>query len=154
MADFVPGHISVNSYTNVSNLVTILTAQYAIEFIIDGGGAEITTGLKGYLIVPYKSIVGRITALADQVGDIQIDIYRVPIQNMTTGLPPTSSDSMMNGNQIIISGDYYYLAEPWSWGPTSLQNAGLLNRRDILNFNVDSVAGIQRVTIIIDAVIQ
>lgn len=46
----------------------------AIQFIIDGGGAAITPGSKGYLKIPFKCIVDAWTLFGDLHGAIVIDV--------------------------------------------------------------------------------
>lgn len=60
----------------------------AIEYVIDGGGSAITTGLKGGLVVPYDCFVTGWTvhATGGQTGAIVIDV-----DYHATTVPPTAS---------------------------------------------------------------
>lgn len=144
MAGFVPGHITVNNYTTLESKVDSLFADSSLEFVIDGGGAEITTGVKGYLMMPYNGRVSHVALLADQVGDIKIDIWRIGIEQINIGFPPTDADSITNGKEPEISGD-----DHWRIGSTGWGQGNYMNVYDILAINVDSCTTIQRVTLVI-----
>ncbi len=111
----------------------------AIVFIIDGGGSAITTGEKGHLEIPFKCEIQRVTLLADRSGSIKIDIWKDTYANF----PPTDADSICGGNEPEISSAQKYQDSTLS-GWTKTINAG-----DILAFNVDSAATIERVTLVL-----
>lgn len=110
-----------------------------IGITIDGGGSAITTGVKGYIQVPYGCTIDRVTLLADQSGSIVIDIWKDTYANypptdadtITAAAPPTittavkSQDSTLTGWTTAITAD------------------------DILGFNVDSCSTIQRVHLLL-----
>ena len=111
----------------------------AIVFIIDGGGEAITTGLKGFLEIPFKCEIQRVTLLADQSGSIKIDIWKDSYANF----PPTDADTICGANEPEISGavkDQDSTLTDW----TKTITAG-----DILAFNVDSAATITRLTLVL-----
>lgn len=109
----------------------------AIEFVIDGGGSAITTGVKGYLELPWACTISSVTTLADQSGSIVIDIWVDTYANY----PPIDADS------ITAS------APPTITTATKAQDATLtgwtisLTKGDIIGFNVDSATTVERVTI-------
>ena len=108
-----------------------------IQFIIDGGGVTITTGIKGDIEIPFDCTITRVTALADQSGSIVVDIWKDTYANF----PPTDADSITASAPVTIS------------AATKSQDATLtgwtvsLTRGDVLRYNVDSITSIQRVTI-------
>lgn len=109
----------------------------AIEFIIDGAGATITTGLKGFLEVPFACNITMASLLADQSGSIVVNVWKDTYANF----PPTVAD------KITAS------APPTITTATKSQDSTLTGWTvacalgDILAFNVDSVTTIQRVTL-------
>jgi len=109
----------------------------AIEVIIDGGGSEITTGVKADIEVPFNCTILQATALADQTGSIQVDIWKDTYANF----PPTDADSITGSNPISISSSNKSQDSTLS-GWTTTISAG-----DILRFNVDSCSTITRCTI-------
>ncbi len=111
----------------------------ALVFIIDGGGSAITTGIKGYLEIPFKCEIQRVTLLADQSGSIVIDIWK----DTYASFPPDDGDSITASAPPTISGALKAQdATLTAWTKT-------INAGDILAFNVDSVATIERLTLVL-----
>jgi hypothetical protein len=117
--------------------VLIAPAKAALVFLIDGGGEAITTGVKGYLRVPFNCVIERVTLAADQVGSIQVDIWK----STYAAFPPTDAGSITGGNESEITGSNKGEDSSLTGWSTAL------NEGDILAFNVDSATGIARVTI-------
>ncbi|HRO02416.1 MAG TPA: hypothetical protein PLS69_02275 [Terricaulis sp.] len=106
--------------------------------VIDGGGAAITTGVKGDIgPFPFACEIEEVTALADQSGSIVIDVWKDSYANY----PPVDGDSITASAPVTIS------------AAVKSQNATLtgwnksIAAGDTLRFNVDSAATIQRVTL-------
>jgi hypothetical protein len=101
---------------------------------IDGGGAAITTGIKGDLHIPVACTITVATILADQSGSIVIDIWKDSYANF----PPTDADSITASAPPTIS------------GATKSQDSTLTGwtvscaAGDILRFSVDSCTSITR----------
>jgi|SRR5262245_20874156 len=109
----------------------------AINFIMDGGGQAISTGLKGFLEVPAAMTINRWTLLADVSGSIVVDVWRDTYANA----PPTVADVITASAKPTISGANKAQSSTLTGWNTSLA-AG-----DILAFNVNSVSTITRCTI-------
>ena len=117
--------------------VLIATAKAALVFLVDGGGEAITSGVKGYLRVPFNCTIERVTLAADQVGSIQVDIWK----STYAAFPPTDAGSIAGGNEPVITGSNKGEDASLTGWSTNL------NEGDILAFNVDNAVGIARVTI-------
>lgn len=109
-----------------------------VQLIIDGGGSAITTGVKGYIEVPFAwSDITAARVLADQSGSIVIDVWKdtyanyppVDADSITASAPPTISSATKSQDTTLT-------------GWTKTGSAG-----DILGFNVDSATTVTRVTI-------
>ncbi len=106
---------------------------------IDGGGSAITTGIKGDVVVPYACTITGWTLLADQSGSIVIDVWKDSYANF----PPTVADTIAGSEKPTLS--------------TATKNQDLtlttwttaLTAGQILRFNVDSAATVQRVALAI-----
>lgn len=109
----------------------------SLQFIIDGGGSAIATGLKGFVEVPFACTVTKAIALADQTGSIAVDIWKDTYANY----PPTDADSITAAAPVSIS-SASKSQDATLTGWTTVIAAG-----DILGFNVDSAATVQRVTV-------
>lgn len=109
----------------------------AMNFVIDGGGSVITTGLKGFLEVPFAMTLTGVTILADQSGSAVIDIWKDTYANF----PPTVLDTITASAKPTIS-SAVKTKDTTLTGWTTSVSAG-----DILAFNVDSASTVQRLTI-------
>jgi hypothetical protein len=109
----------------------------SITFVIDGGGSAITTGVKGYLEIPFACTITAARALADQSGSIVVDIWKDTFANY----PPTDADSITASAPVTIS-TATKSEDATLTGWTTTITAG-----DILGFNVDSITAVERVTI-------
>ena len=114
-----------------------MALKSTINFIIDGGGDAITTGIKGDVVVDFACTITQVTMLADQSGSIVVDIWKDTYANF----PPTDADTITAAAVPTISGAVKSQDSTLSGWTTSV-TAG-----DILRFNVDSVATCERVTV-------
>ncbi len=110
----------------------------AINFIIDGGGSTITTGVKGFVPVPFAGAIVGVRLLADQSGAIVVDVWKDTYANY----PPTDADSITASAVPTISASGDKSEDLTLTGWTTAITAG-----DIIGFNVDSVTTHQRVTV-------
>ena len=117
--------------------VLISAAKAALAFTIDGGGQVITTGVKGNLRVPFPCIIDRVTLTADQVGSIQVDVWK----STYAGFPSVDADSITGGHEPSITGGSKSEDTVLTGWSTSLSEG------DILTFNVDSATTITRLTV-------
>jgi hypothetical protein len=123
--------------TDFAAEVLALTDISTISFVIDGGGSAIETGIKGDVPVDYAHEIESVTALADQSGDIVVDIWRDSYANF----PPTDADSITAAAPVTISGAAKSQDTTLAgWSTTGAAGA-------IYRFNVDSIATIQRCTV-------
>lgn len=120
-----------------SALPSFTAITSTITFIIDGGGATITTGVKGDLEIPFACTITRATTLADQSGSIVIDIWKDTFANY----PPTVADTITASAKPTISATTKAQDSTLTGWNTSIV-AG-----DTLRFNVDSITTCQRVTL-------
>ena len=109
----------------------------AIEFLIDGGGSAITTGIKGDLEIPCNCTIKRVTALADQSGSIVVDLWVDSYANY----PATDADTITSSTPVTISSATKSQDSTLTSWTTSLTDG------DILRWNVDSCTTITRCTV-------
>ena len=114
-----------------------------ITFVIDGGGATITTGVKGYLSIDFACTIQQAEMLADQSGSIVVDIWKCTYTQFDAGAThPVDADSIADaGTPPTIS------STTKSQDSTLTNWTTTINDGDILAFNVDSVTTVQRVTV-------
>ncbi|MCP4997180.1 MAG: hypothetical protein GY933_00175 [Hyphomicrobiales bacterium] len=136
-ADFVPlydtdaavvGKVKPELFGNTTKTLT---------FIIDGGGAAITTGVAGYVEIPFACTITAARALADQSGSIVVDIWKDTYANY----PPTDADSITASAPVTITTATKSEDTTLTGWTTSITAA------NILGFNVDSVTDIELLTV-------
>ncbi len=126
--------------TDSSTFVSVesgLGETVSIVFIIDGGGSAITTGLKGFVPIPFACTITAARLYADQSGSIVIDIFKDTFANY----PPVDADSITASAQPTIT-TAVKSEDTTLTGWTTTIVAG-----DILGFNVDSITNHERVTV-------
>ncbi len=122
---------------NIATSVNIPIASIGIT--IDGGGVAPSTGVKGYIYVPYACTINSVTLLADQTGSCVIDIWKIayasfpPLvaNSITTGGTAPTLSSAQKSQDTSLSG----------WASVSIA-AG-----DTLAFNVNSASTLTRVSL-------
>lgn len=132
--------LSIDLDGTVNATKFIGTTKRSIQIVIDGGGTEITDGIKGDFMMPYAATISKVTALADQSGSIVVDVWNDTYANY----PPTDADTITASAPITISSATKSQDSTLTGWDTALA-AG-----DILRFNVDSCTTITRVTINIE----
>ena len=111
--------------------------KVAIAFVINGGTTVITPGVKGFLEVPFDCNIDQATVLANQSGDLVVDVWKDTFANF----PPTDADSITGGSEPTISSAQSSQDSTLSGWTTGI-TAG-----DIVGFNVDSILNVHRATI-------
>ncbi len=130
----------VQSWINYLNYASLPVRS--IQYVIDGGGAPILTGVAGAIEVPFACTLNRVTMLADQAGAIVVDVKKgaysayPTVSSICASAKPTITASNTKSQDSTLTG----------W--TTSVSAG-----DILVFNVDSITSITRCTISLRAAI-
>ncbi len=112
----------------------------AIEFVLDGAGAAIAAGMRGFLKVPYACAIESWQILANAAGSCVIDIWKVPYASH----PATVSDSITGTAKPTLSAAAAAQSSTLTDWTTNIA-AG-----DILAFKVDSAATVQLVTLVLN----
>lgn len=133
-----PGTV-VDALDDLASRTPVSTTR-VLNFVIDGGGSVITTGVKGFIEVPYACTISEVRLLADQSGSIVIDIWKDTYANY----PPTDADSITASAPPTLS------SAAKSEDSTLTGWTKSLSKGDILGFNVDSVDTITRVTLVLE----
>jgi hypothetical protein len=123
-----------NDIPNAYNIDFSDKLRGSFGITIDGAGSTVTTGEKGYLIVPYDGTITGWSVIADQPGNCVIDVWKtsggtIPtvLDTITGTEKPTLSSQQINSDLTLTS-----------W--TTSVNIG-----DVVAFNIDSVSTITRV---------
>lgn len=117
------------------------TITSALGITIDGGGAVITTGVKGFLWIPMACTITAATLLSTDAsvtsGSIVIDVWKDTYANY----PPTVADTITASAKPTLS-SAIKSQDTTLTGWTTSVSAG-----DVLGFNVDSASTVTRVTL-------
>jgi hypothetical protein len=126
--------------THLTGGSDVLALPDAIEFVMDGGGSAITTGVKGFLEIPFNCTIQRVTLLADQSGSIVVDVQTCAY----SGFPTTSS---------IAASDLPTLSSAQKSQDSTLTGwSTSLTAGNIIAFKVNSATTVTRVTISLEVV--
>ncbi len=111
---------------------------FTINFIIDGGGETITTGIKGDIIVDVDATILGVTLLADQSCTMAVDIWKDTYANF----PPDNDDSITDAGTTptTSAGTKAQDGTMTSWTTT-------ISAAEILRFNVDANDNATRMTV-------
>ena len=121
-------------YTDSPN---IKIASFGIT--IDGGGSAITTGVKGFISIPYDCTINSWDIYADQSGSCVIDVWKDTYANF----PPTVADTIAGTEKPTLSSAQKNQDTNLTTWTTAI-SAG-----DVIAFNVDSAATVTRINLII-----
>ena len=101
----------------------------SVGLTIDGGGSVITTGVKGYVVVPYGATITGWYLIGTPSGSLVIDVWKasgaIPtVANTIAGTEKPTLSSAQLANDTDLS----------SWTPG-------ITAGDVIGFNVDSCSG-------------
>lgn len=110
---------------------------------LDGGGGGITTGQKGYVVVPYACTIVGWSLQADQPGSISIEIDK-----KAAAIPAVTSDSIVAAAPATLNNAQLRIAtcsgtDCTGWSRTVAAN-------DVFGFNVNSASSLTRATFVIN----
>ncbi len=135
--------LTLGTHLSMASTTLNATIPTALGITIDGGGIAITTGVKGYLSVPFACTITANTLLstdaAATVGSIVIDIWKDTYANY----PPTIADTITASAKPTLS-SANKSTDSTLTGWTVAVAAG-----DVLAFNVDSATTVTRVTLVL-----
>lgn len=122
---------SLPGFTNLDPVI-----MRSLGVTVDGGGSAITTGVKGYIVVPFNCTIKNWSVVADQTGSIVFDVWK------HTSVPSVANTITAAAKPTLSSAQLAVAQAPTGWTTTVSSN-------DVLGFNVDSAATVTRVTLTI-----
>lgn len=98
-----------------------------INFMIDGGGAPVTSGHKGLLICDFAFTLDQVTLLSDVAGDIVIDIRKTTYAAYDAwSTHPAAGDSIVGSSVPELTSAYKYQDAALAGWDTSFSAGDLL----------------------------
>lgn len=131
------------TYRQVLNLINAsvgsgsLTA--VLSLVVDGSGSAITTGVKGEIVIPFDCAIVGWYLLSDQVGSIQLDLWKTPYGSY----PPTVANTITASSKPLISASNKNTDFSLSGWTTTISDG------DTIRLNVDSVSTVTRAELIL-----
>jgi hypothetical protein len=119
-----------------------------IGITIDGGSSVISTGVKGYVQIPYGATIVGWSIMADQSGSISIDIdkHSSSAPPSAPTIPNTTTDKISASAPISLSS-----AQSGAVAAAGVSTwTTAVAQWDVIGFNVTSAATLTRVTILIE----
>jgi len=110
-----------------------------VGITVDGAGSAITTGVKGFIEVPFNATIIQATTLLDQSGSIVFDVWKDTYANYA----PTVADTITASAKPTVS-TATKAQDATLTGWTTAITAG-----DIIGFNVDSITTATRAHLIL-----
>jgi hypothetical protein len=108
----------------------VVAGARTITAVFDGGGLALTAGAKARLRIPFAATIDKVTLLADQNGDVVVDIWLDDFASY----PPDNADSITAGNEPELTGADTFEDSTLTGWTTSI-SAG-----DCMIFNIDSAS--------------
>jgi hypothetical protein len=108
-----------------------------LNYIIDGGGSAITTGVKGFIVWNFDAVITGWTIMGNATGSIVVDVWKDSYANF----PPVVGDTIAGSEKPTLSSAQKN--QDLSLGSFSTT----VTAGDIWAFNVDSATTVTRVTI-------
>lgn len=128
-----------NNTGGTFNISGFTTNKGSFGITIDGGGSAITTGVKGYITIPYAGTITGWDIFADTSGSIVVDVWKDTYANF----PPTVADTIAGTEKpTLTSATKNQDTNLTTWTTSVTAN-------DVIAFNVDSVSTVTRINLII-----
>lgn len=128
-------------YDSSWHLISTGSGSAVYGLVIDGGGSVITTGVKGYIMIPKASTITKWTLLSIDgagpatAGSIQIDIWKIAYGSY----PPTVANTITaSAKPTLSSANKNQSSTLTGWTTAIAAN-------DTLGFNVDSATAVTKV---------
>ncbi len=116
-----------------------------VGLTLDGGGADITTGQKGYIQVPFAGTIIGWSIVGDAVGSISVEVDKKASSAppAAPAIPNTTTDKISAAAPIALSA-----AQSAAVGTVGVSTwTTAVAQWDVIGYNVASCAGIKRATI-------
>lgn len=127
--------------TLVSGGTIYVNNNVGVEYVVDGGGTQVGTGLHGVLQVPFAGIITGVSMLGDQTGSAVVDIWKCSSANYNPPTHPVVGDSITASAQpTIVSGTKYSSTALTGWTTVFAAN-------DVFAFNVNSLTSFTRLVV-------
>ncbi len=136
-----PEEISLGTSQAMS--ATTIKTYRTFGITVDGGGSAVTTGVKGYVRVPWTCTITKVSIYADVSGSCVADLWKDSYANY----PPTVADTITASAKPTLSSAIKNEDSTLTGWTTSI-TAG-----DFVGFNIDSATTVTRVHILVEVLV-
>jgi hypothetical protein len=127
--------------TLISGGTIYVNNSIGVEFVMDGGGAQLGTGLRGILQVPFAGLITGVSVLGDQSGSVVVDIWKCSNANYAPPTHPAVADSITaSALPTITAGTKYSDNVLTGWTKSFSAN-------DVFAYNINSISNFTRLAI-------
>jgi hypothetical protein len=125
--------------------VPIAENKGTISLTVDGGGAVPSTGIKGFIQLPYACTITGWSVIADQSGSASVDVWYIA----GSGAPPAAPNIPTSANKISASAPAALSsAQTAAGGATAIGTwTTSLAQWGTVGFNLSSIATCTRITL-------
>ena len=145
----VPNVVLTDSDSTIANTAFVKSNITAIKIVgslgttADGGGSAVTTGVKGYLVVPYTGYITGWSIVSDGASPTCTwDVWKIA---SGTALPTVSNTITAAAKPDLSTGNVVRSTAVSTWGTGTNLTAG-----DIVGFNVDAATVGTRMTLTLE----
>nr|WP_321349813.1 hypothetical protein [uncultured Methanoregula sp.] len=133
----VPANAAAIYTADITSDTRVRLYGTTLQYVIEGGGAQVTTGSKGVLQVPFGCTITGWTLIADQSGSAVVDIKK-----STYAAYPTNSSIAASAKPTISTAQKAASTTLTGWTTT-------INENEVLEYYVDSCTTCTRLTLIL-----
>jgi hypothetical protein len=108
----------------------------SLGITVDGGGSAITTGTKGFIVVPFSCTIQTWSVVSDQSGSIVLDVWK------STGVPSNANTITASAKPTLSSAQLAVAQAATGWTTAVAAN-------DVLGFEVESASTVTKATLTI-----
>jgi hypothetical protein len=112
------------------------TRLSTLGITVDGGGEAITSGTKGFIVVPFSCTIQNWSVVADQSGSIVLDVWK------HTALPSNSNTITASAKPTLSAAQLAVAQAATGWTTAVSAN-------DVIGFEVESATTVTRATLTI-----
>lgn len=109
---------------------------FGLSVVLGDVSSTLTTGLKGYIEVPYNCTLTAVTLIADVAGSCQLEIWK----GTYASLPTVANNICASSRPVLSSAQKYQDTTLLGWTKT-------LSAGDVLAINVNSATTVHQVTL-------
>ena len=123
-------------YDAFGKINTAFNSQYGSFGITVENSSSLTTGNKGYVVIPYEGTITGWTLIGDITGSVVVDVWKTSAGNI-----PTLANTITGSEKPTLSSQQINSDLSLSTWSTSVSLG------DVVSFNIDSIDNLKRINL-------